>query len=220
MTSFELSFVRPWTIRTPIVTRVMKKPYIDAFFEDGSLRISSFDVFRKHSDEKRRDGQEGTSAMEIGEPNGTLSILGVNAQETYLLCGSHLEIPLCDLDNGYGQLRILDTVAFANAISRQIPGFVGGVEGSCIYRSSSLIRKKGNRPIAPPTEGENAEKWFKEQNRYVGSQTIDSLFLKDIRFKEELEYRLVWFAEGSRRPFIEIKSPAAREVCEVVSESS
>ncbi len=160
------------------------------------------------------------SAMEIGESNGTLSILGVNAQETYILCGSHLETPLCDLDDGYGQLRILDTVAFANAISRQIPGFGAGIEGSCIYRSNSLIRKKGNRPISPPTEGQNVEKWFKEQNEYVGSQIIDSLFLKDVTFKEELEYRLVWFAEGEKRPLIDMKYLAAKELCEAVNESS
>ena len=214
MSELTIAFPRQWTIRTPVVTRIMARSYIDSFFEDGSLRLSSFDSFNKHPDEDRRDQQEGNIAMKIDEPNGSLNILARNGQEAYVLCGSLAEMSTTKEHSKDSSFRILNTLAFADAISRQIPGFLGGVEGSCTYRDNTMISKKGSRKISPPENQEEVEEWFNEQNRYVGKQAIEGFFVKHSKFAHESEYRFIWFAEGHAKPHIDIKCPAAREFCE------
>jgi hypothetical protein len=208
------AFGRPWSVRLPLLTRQMNTQYVDAFFTDGSLRLSSFETFRRHPDEVRRDEQEGLVAMEIEAPNGTLNLLGANAQEAYILCASTIETtPATNPNDDHSAFRILDCLAFADAISRQIPGFVGGVEGLCSYRDNTMIRKKDARLINPPEKAEDAERWFAEQQSYVGKQVIDAYFMKHSRFSSESEYRFIWFAEGMRHEFLDIKCPAALKFC-------
>ena len=57
MLEINLAFTRPWTVRLPTLVRQMKPEYVDAFFNDGSLRLSSFESFRRHPDEKRKDAE-------------------------------------------------------------------------------------------------------------------------------------------------------------------
>lgn len=213
MAEISLAFSRPWSIRVPLLTRQLKTEYVEAFFRDGTLRLASFKTFRKHPDELRRDPQEGLVAMEIEAPNGRTSILGASGQEAYVLCASTVETTLPD-DGSVAAFRILDTLGFANAISSQIPGFLGGVEGLCSYRDNTMLKKKDSRPIRPPSEGENPEKWFEDQQRYIGRQTIDAFFMKESRFSHEAEYRFIWFASGPRKEYLDIKCPAALQFCE------
>jgi len=57
--AFEMPLVRPWRIRRPYVFRYLEKQFVDAFFESGSLRLSSFAKFSRHKDEQRFDPDEG-----------------------------------------------------------------------------------------------------------------------------------------------------------------
>ncbi len=204
-----------WQIRSPVVVRQMQAEYVDAFFLDGSLRLSSFKSFRDHPDERRRDQGEGKTVMEISERDGMLSVLGMSGSPAYIICASSEEsqerTPV-----GQARLRILDTVRFADAVSRCVPGFDWGTEGPCVYRQDTVLRKKGNRPLAPPTNGKDIERWFREQDRYVGQHAVDGFFLKHIDFVHEAEYRFIWFATGEPLAFVDIKCPAAREYCQRV----
>jgi len=191
----------------------MRTEYVDAFFSDGSLRLSSFEVFRKHPDELRRDTQEGKVVMEIDAPNGKTSILGLNGQEAYVMCASTVESSLPE-DGSVSAFRILDTLGFASAISSQILGFLGGTEGLCSYRDNTMLKKRDSRPISVPEARGDATKWFEEQQRYIGEQTVDAFFVKESRFSHEAEYRFIWFASGTRREYLDIKCPAALQFCE------
>lgn len=215
MAEIPLVFSRPWTIRVPLLTRQLKTEYVEEFFNDGSLRLSSFITFRKHPDELRRDSQEGRITMEIESPNGKTGVVATNGQEAYVLCASTVETAL-PKDGEVSAFRIMDSLGFANAISSQIPGFVGGVEGLCSYRSSMMVSKKDPRMIRPPSENEDPEKWFEEQNRYIGRHSIETFFIKEIKFAHEAEYRFIWFASGPRKEYLEIKCPAALQFCERV----
>src|SRR5574337_32290 len=117
----EISFVfnRPWSVRIPPVTRQLKTEYVDAFFRDGTLRLSSFELFRKHPDELRRDSQEGRVSMQIHGANSKVSVVAINGQETYVMCASVVEAQLPS-DGSTSAFRILDTFGFANSISGQI----------------------------------------------------------------------------------------------------
>jgi hypothetical protein len=70
MSILPLTFVRPWNIHTPQVVRELDTEFVDAFFKDGSLRISSFAKFQEHPDEQRRDGKEGQMAVDVKIANG------------------------------------------------------------------------------------------------------------------------------------------------------
>lgn len=215
MPEMNLAFVRPWTLRFPTLTRHMPSQYIDDFFLDGSLRLSSFDSFRKHPDEARCDAQEGLVAMIVNTPTGPLNILGGNGQEAYILCASTVELlDPSELPGKAPAFRILDATKFADAVSRQIQGFVGGVEGLCSYRQNTMITKSDSMSIVPPTSAKNIEKWSDEMMQHVGKLSMDAYFMKHISFAHESEYRFIWFAEGSQKDFIDIKCPAAIPFCE------
>ncbi len=220
MLEMNFAFARPWTVRLPTLARQMNTEYVDAFFNDGSLRLSSFETFRRHPDEKRRDGQEGLVAMEVNTPTGSLSILGACGQEAYIMCASTVEVPIDENNGPVSAFRILDTLKFADAISRQIPGFIGGVEGFCIYRKNTMIKKIDPNPMISPTVGANPDLWFQEQKLRTAKLAIDAYFMKHISFAHEAEYRFIWFAENSRKQFLEIKCPAAIECCERVTKES
>ena len=48
-----------WKVCTPVTFRLLDSKHVDSFFIDGSLRLSSFSRFHKHSDEQRLDRGEG-----------------------------------------------------------------------------------------------------------------------------------------------------------------
>ena len=193
----------------------MPARFVNDFFRDGSIRISSFESFRKHPDEARRDSQEGHVAMIVNTPSGPFNILGSNGQEAYVLCASTVEkIDGVQEDGEVSAFRILDPTKFADVVSRQIPGFVGGVEGLCAYRENTMITKSDLRAIIPPASQADAEAWFHEQNHHTGKLVIDAFFMKHISFSHESEYRFIWFADGSRKEYLDIKCPTAVQFCE------
>jgi len=51
--------VTPWNVRTPQVYRYLDQRYVDAFFETGSIRLSSFAQFATYPDEEKGDTKEG-----------------------------------------------------------------------------------------------------------------------------------------------------------------
>jgi hypothetical protein len=51
----QTQFFREWKLRQPYVYRYLKKRHVDQFFEDGTLRLSSFSEFSKHRDEAKLD---------------------------------------------------------------------------------------------------------------------------------------------------------------------
>lgn len=221
MLEINLAFPRPWTVRLPTLVRQMKPEYVNAFFNDGSLRLSSFESFRKHPDEKRKDGQEGLVAMKVNTPTGSLSILGACGQEAYVMCASAIETPISESEiESVSAFRIHDSLKFADAIARQIPGFTGGTEGLCTYRTNTMITKDDSTPMNPPTDGRNVDAWFEAHKRNTARLAIDAYFMKHISFAHESEYRFIWFAENSRKQFLDIKCPEAVKYCERVDKNS
>lgn len=202
-----------WEVRTPVVDRVIRREYVDAFFQDGSLRLSSFEAFCRHPDEARRDVEEGKAAMQIASPGGNLSAITFNGQEAYVLCGSMAEShPGEDM----ATLRIMDTLAFSTTVARQIPGFIGGGEGPCIYRANTLYEATERHRFGPPGKDEDPEDWMNKQQAIIGNHMRNKFFIKHARFAHELEYRMIWFCDGPPRDSIHIKCPGAIRFCQRV----
>ena len=113
-------------------------------------------------------------------------------------------------------IRIDDTVAFGQAVSRHVPGFTGGAEGLCRYQSARAFeRDLGFVDGINVTRPDGAQAY--DRARLL--QVLDSgigvvpLFPKEIRFSCETEYRFIWFSATSVAPYLIVKAPEARELC-------
>ncbi|WMJ69215.1 hypothetical protein [Stenotrophomonas sp. 24(2023)] len=200
----------PWRVRTPTIIRAMGAPYVDAFFKTGALRISSFEAFRTHPNELRRDEHEGMATMEIHAPQSRLSAVAINGQEAYVLCASLHEPVLAPGEQG---LVIDDTVAFAAAIAGVLPGAIGGTEGPCVYRDDTRYTATDNHAFTPPQDGEDLDAWADRHERVLGRHMQNALFIKHARYAHEREYRMIWFCSGTRQPYIDILCPQAVAFC-------
>ena len=210
-------FQRWWEIRTPIITRYMDQKYVDEFLSEGKLRIPSFLQFRANPDEQRGDVLEGRVSARISVPNGSHTVVAINGQEAYVLCAATVENPSMKANfNTSAGFRILNPIAFADTVSRHIPGFVGGMEGLCFYRSDVAILKTDQREIVPPDKFQDPEQWARDYEKALGELTKEAFFVKRLIYAHQGEYRFIWFATGNEKPFIDIFCPEAVQFCEAM----
>lgn len=215
MSELSIQFARPWSIRTPVLTRYMEKKYVEEFFEHGKMRISSFRSFRKNPDEERGDIFEGRVSAQIKTPNGNHAVIAMNGQEAYVMCTTTVESQKLEASfSTTSGFRILNTIGFANCISSHIPGFVAGLEGLCSYRDETAIRKELESDFPPPDSFPNPENWAKEYDNFVAQQTREGFFIKKLKYSHQAEYRFIWFAQGQEKEYIDIICPDARRFCQ------
>ena len=221
MNEITTQFARPWSIKTPVLTRYMKKQHVDDFFEHGKLRISSFKSFRNNPDEEQGDFLEGRASAQIKTPNGNHAIVAMNGQEAYVLCATTVESQ--KLESSFSTeagFRIISTLGFANCISSHIPGFVAGLEGLCSYRDDTAINKKLNADFPPPDSFPNPEIWADEHDKFVAQQSRDAFFIKRSKYSHQAEYRFIWFAQGPEKEYIDIICPEAGQFCQPLVSAS
>ncbi|WP_331351241.1 hypothetical protein [Cellvibrio sp. UBA7671] len=204
-----------------MITRYMESQFVDDFFNEGKLRLSSFKKFRNNPDEQQGDVAEGRANMKIATPNGNHTILATNGQEAYVLCGGTVENKNMEASfktaDGF---RIINTLAFADAISRYIPGFIGGVEGLCSYRDSLLINDYDEKSIVSPDQFASPEEWAKEYDKYVAEKSSAAFFIKQLKFAHQGEYRFIWFTTSSEeKEHLDIVCPEARRFCQRLTET-
>lgn len=215
-----LQFTSPWNLVTPLVHRYLAADFVDAFFADGSLRLSSVEQFAAHPDEQRNDPSEGTANFfhrTEDEGGQTIAAHVEQGQNAYILCGSAYYSP--DLMAAFecdSYIRINDTVAFSQAVSRHIPGFTGGAEGPCRYQSARAFeRDLGfvdgiNVTLPNGSPGYDQQRLMEVLNQGIG---VVPLFLKERSFAAQAEYRFVWFCASPVEPHFDIRVPEARELC-------
>jgi hypothetical protein len=137
--TISMSFARPWSILRPRVYRYLETQYVEAFFRDGSLRLSSFARFAEHPDEQRKDTTEGMGARFGIGSHATINWFGGRGHDHYVLCGTiHNTKNVRDQFKQYDACMAIDNVtAFANAVASAIPYFKGGTEGMVIYQDDT-----------------------------------------------------------------------------------
>ena len=207
----------PWQVVMPTVYRFMDPEYVQAFKDDGSLRLSSFAKFSKHSDEQRQDAGEGSGITTQTDGDMTMFSVTNFGSDAYALCGSISDAQsVSDVFGTTATLVITDTVQFAGAVARALPGCLGGIQGMCTYQDGKLFHKK-----TPPGE---IKKKFEDSKLPEGgidmnfiTQTasataIEQLFTKNIKYAHQLEYRWMWKCENVGEE-IHIKVPQALEFC-------
>lgn len=215
-----VTFARPWRIRRPYLYRYLEKEHVNRFFNEGILRISSFAAFGKHPDEERMDDKEGSGVVMHTNSEGTGQTIMARIDQgsnAYILCGATaFSEELKDAfarDSGF---RINDTTSFADAVAHHIPGFRGGVEGSCLYLDNRTVsRNLGHIDLDQFKSQPNSSNL--DMGKLGGLlQTIaddDLCFTKPLKYAHQNEYRLIWFVPANVAGHIDIRCPEAANFC-------
>lgn len=204
---------RPIHVRVPTVTRYMAQKHVDAFFEDGSLMLSSFKKFREHPDETKRDVDEGQTHIEETNPNAKGTML-MGAPPCFILCATSNQFDpegvSWDTEAGF---RILDPMNFAAVLAWHVPGFEAAIQGACDYTDGPDVDiQSDDEFVSPDKHPGGPEAWFEERKRLTEQRAVDGLFSKARDFLQEREYRFIWFG-GEREDALFVKCPEARQFC-------
>ncbi len=210
-----VTFVQEWRIRRPVIYRYLDKQFVDAFFETGRLRISSFAAFAEHKDEERRDSSEGVGIVHLNTEGGSPYMTAVVAQgrNAYVLCGAQNYSP--GLAHAFGAdsgFRINDSIGFSQAVSKHLPGFQMGLEGPCHYLANkTVIRATSHNDLISP-EAKTLDLGHITQTVFAAAGD-DLFFIKAEEFAHQNEYRLIWHTPSAVSGHINIVCPEAREFC-------
>lgn len=216
-----INFLRPWSVVTPSVFRYENERWIDSFFHDGSLRLSSFETFSKYEDEIRGDMHEGKAVAISTNPEGNTTVLalGQGFSAAVFCCSHRLDKSLAKAFSRDSAFEIFNTNAFALEVSRQLIGFRGGVEGNCIYRPTREINRNINADMSDyELQGGGIDMAFlNEAIRKMGGEEV--VLLKKLSYRNQAEYRLLWELDQPIEGFVDIKVPLARQYCRRVDPS-
>lgn len=215
--SIKLPLITDWHICTPTLFRFMEREFVDAFFEDGSLRISSFEQFKKHEDEQRLDGNEGQTMFVHRTDQGggqTVSGWAQHGMNAYVLSTTMMMTPaLMDAFQADSYLRIMNSTGFGMAVARKLPGVRAAYEGPCIYQDKKIIERdlgylnlnrfKVDGQLSQPAITE----FLLSKMRHF------PLFLKDKLYAHQVEYRFIWVVDEREDDYIDIKVPDAIKNC-------
>ena len=215
-----LPLVTDWHICTPHLFRYMPKQYVDQFFEDGSIRLSSFSQFHKHEDEQRLDENEGrTMFVHRTNQNGgqTITAWATHGLSAYVLCAAmRHDKDLMDAFECDSYFRVTNSTGFGMAIARKIPGLVAAFEGPCIYQDKKIIEQDLSYiDFNQFRERESSEEINKAAiENFINSKMAHlPLFLKAKSFAHQIEYRYVWVVRDKNADYLDIKAPDSRMFC-------
>ena len=208
-------FGSPWTHITPTVHRYLTKPqYAADFWNKGELRLSAFSEFRKHRDEVRRDTMEGAFSQEVTykppedrQEKALYIFSNAYAGSNCYLMSTSVRRDLTKFGTDY--FTILDTTTFAQEVARQLPGFVRGWEGLCIYGGQRSWSHKAEEDEAAAVHSALEAK----QMPPFPPISLGVLFTKPLDLADELEYRLIWVVDHPVTKEHFVTAPRARQSC-------
>lgn len=219
-------FAREWELRQPYVYRYLGKEHTDAFFNEGKIRLSSYERFATHQDEARLDTQEGkglvTHQHRIGRGQHIEGRIAYG-ENAYILCGSsrydkRISEAFPGADSGF---RINDTVRFAECISRYVPGFSGGSEGPCLYLPRRIVHRNLGEVDETALHADQSpgsidlNKLMAFLNHVDGG---DLCYIKHHDYAYQCEYRFIWNIHRKTEGYIDIEVPEACEFCTPIEE--
>jgi hypothetical protein len=222
-----MNFGRQWQVVRPRLYRHLEAKYVEGFFNDGSLRLSSFARFAQHPDERLRDTAEGIgSRFGIGS-QATIAMVGGRGTDCYVLCATLHNTEGVRKQFGHSDacIAIDNILGFANAVSLKLPFFTQGFEGPVIYQDNTTIYKNIGATSAEELieryknpDGTLRMEMLQDMAGRMG--VIEEYFIKHSRHAQECEYRLLWATGQTAEPFIDIKVPDARQFCRHVTTES
>lgn len=209
---------RPWKVILPAVYRYLPMRFVDAFFETGSLRLSSFKQFAKHVDEARLDANEGQSMVNMQGAGRQFGAILSGGRNAFVLCGSTtLSHELMEkFEGSAGAIEITNAPEFALAVSRQLAGFVSGISGHCIYAGRILVRHVPHDPFPLPNDPNEQISMKRMLAADAQASQDEDMLLKERRYAYQAEYRFLWNIDKEVPDFVDIQSLEATQFCRKV----
>jgi hypothetical protein len=205
----------------------MDNKFIDLFFKEGKLRISSFDKFRHYPDEVRGDKSEGTGII-IGKSNKdefTFNVMTDACGNGYMLSTSlmHSKDIMAEFETD-GVFRIKDPLNFAAAITNSLAGIDQVFIGFCNYQDKRIIEKEIKDLSVNDFTNEQGNVivggsgMSKRTNEMIGNG-IDLMYLKDNKYQMQSEFRFVWTIKQQyfqMNEYLDIDCKEAVQYCEEI----
>ncbi len=206
-----------WLSRLNPIYRILSDiQYIEDFFVNGNIYLSSFQNFKKYEDEMQGDRTEGHNL--VGGFNGKDSSHfvsyegGINA---YVLCATNsLNENVIKDFKGVGAIKIKDSVNFGKEIVRKLPFVNTGIEGDCIYGDSKVqtLENEHNK-VFQDIDFKNPVSIKEELSQItLGVE----MFMKHKKYEHQQEHRLLWFSEVQIDNGIVIHCPEAIKYCDKI----
>lgn len=209
--------------RAPRLYRYLEKKYVEEFFSNGSLRLSSFERFRNHVDETRMDLKEGFAQFihRTSEGDGETLIMDYECiPNVYSLCASALPSKslMAKFSGADSAIVIWDPVKFSNAVTEALKKVVfvrECIQGPCSYQFRRVVeRDLGYLGIAREETSDPAKMDVAKLNAVISAViTHDVYFLKREIYVSEAEYRFVWLIDGVADQAIDLVVPDAVQYC-------
>jgi hypothetical protein len=209
-----------WNFKiTPVYRLLPNDTFVNNFFSSGELFISCFNEFKKHPNESLRDESEGhftiAGESQAGHSNVYIGDSGVNA---YVLSTAYYitEKLRKDYSGASVAIKINNPTFFALEISRKLPSVSNGIEGFCDYKKSKVQLLEKHSIKNSILQNHNFKNDPESPQMLEEILEGKELFEKEMRFKEEGEYRLIWFSDKPITEFKIISCPEAIQHCEKI----
>jgi hypothetical protein len=208
-------FIQPYI---PMVYRYLEKQWIDQFFSEGKLRLSSFKKFRKHIDEQRGDKGEGNNILIGTGKDKTIYTVVSTGIDAFVLSTSLLYNHSLYTDFKVDGCFVIERpLEFMQEISKHIPDYKGINFGPCIYKQETLIKRQlpdfdleSLKSEDDPSKND-MNKVFATSNLIGGN---DVLFRKTLKHAPQHEYRILWHSDLKDLPdYIDVIAPNSRQYC-------
>ena len=217
------------TFYEPTIFRYMDTNFVDEFFNEGKLRLSSIRRFAKHDNDLMRDYLEGRLEIRVGDRHGLNVSMNVSyGHSAYILCFSLLEN--FDLGESMGfnsGFRVNNMGGFISEVSKAIKevykfDLFSVSKGPCVYVTDRIYENRSRTissmkeiGIYDSSEGYENGFNFDEMTAFVRDEGKHALFYKLKSYATEHEYRIIWELHEENVPeYIDIVIPNAVKYCE------
>lgn len=207
----------------------MENRFVEEFFDSGKIMLTTYERCKNHEDSARKDSKEGKCNFHLVHGNYAVSGIHNIGLQSYMLCASTIESDvLMEKFSTDNYLVINNVIAFADAVSRYVPGFTHGKLGACVYKDERAFTKITEKPNTPDStgllnaikQGEYADiekEFYRMQNDLYNSVenelADESYFLKENSFSEEAEFRIIWGVPRKTSDPVIIACPEAIRYC-------
>jgi hypothetical protein len=210
-------------VKLPSVYRYMQSRFIDDFFQNGRLRISSFQRFQDYPDEIRGDKSEAQGSVTGKGGDGFMFHVMTSAGANGYMLAASLEDSDAirqefDVDSYF---EIFDPLGFSVAVANALPGQQEAFLGFCNYQDKRVIEKSLEEMTIKDFTGDDGNmilmhpKMNERINQLVGNG-IDLLFLKEKKYQSQAEFRFVWRIDGAHfdvENFVDVICKEAIQFC-------
>lgn len=200
----------------PPVFRYMEKKYIDLFFNEGKIRLSSFAKFHFDTDKQRGDNMEGRGLICLDSEHQSTTIVASSGVNSFVLSSSLImDTELLTDFNVDGCFAIEDPINFLATILEQIPECFRSNLGPCYYKREHKIERNGNFTLKDLKSDDYSG--YIDFDKFFNHTTLahlDQLFTKRLEYANQHEFRFIWHTNSISIPdHIDITVPDAVKFC-------